>query len=229
MLKQFSVKVKEEKRKVSIKGGQKLLGCNIAVPGDISSAAFFFVAGAIVPNSALTLKNVGINPTRTGVLEVLKKMGAKLIIRKRKGNGEPSADILIKTSKLKGVIVKGKIIPRLVDEIPILAVAAAMAKGKTIFKNIGELRVKESDRIKTVCTELSKFGIKTKELKDGMVIYGGSKPKGAMTVSYGDHRVAMLAAILGLVAEGKTTVCDTGCIKTSFSEFEMILKKLQVK
>ncbi|MEI7904376.1 MAG: 3-phosphoshikimate 1-carboxyvinyltransferase [Candidatus Firestonebacteria bacterium] len=229
MLAEFGVKLREVKGKISIRGGQALKGCAITVPGDISSAAFFLIAGALVPNSEITVKNVGINPTRTGVLEVLKQMGAKLVIKKRKGRGEPSADITVRSSKLKGVTVKGSIIPRLIDEIPILAVAAAMAKGKMVFKNIGELRVKESDRIKTVCSELSKFGVKTKEMKDSMIIYGNSKPKGALTLSHGDHRVAMLAAVLGLVAEGETRVYDTACIKTSFPEFENLLGKLQVR
>ena len=228
MLKYFGVKLLVKGNKVCIKSGQQLKAQAVEVPGDISSAAFFVIAGLITPNSKLLIKNVGINPTRIGILEALKKMGAKIkVVNRRNMKFEPAADLIVETSKLKGTVIGGKIIPRLIDEIPVLAVAAAMAKGKTIFKDAGELRVKESDRIKTLCTEINKFGVKTKEFKDGFIVYGDSKPKGATSVNYGDHRIAMSMAVLGLVAKGKTILKDTACIKTSFPGFFELFKKIQ--
>ena len=188
MLKYFGVKLGIKGNKVCVKSGQELKGRSLEVPGDISSAAFFIVAGLITPGSKLVLKNVGINPTRTGIIDALLKMGAKIrITNKRNIKFEPAADLVVETSRLKGAVIGGKIIPRLIDEIPVLAVAAAAAEGKTVFKDAGELRVKESDRIKTLCAELKKFGVKTKELKDGFIVYGKAKPVGAKSVSYGDH------------------------------------------
>ncbi|OGF44815.1 MAG: 3-phosphoshikimate 1-carboxyvinyltransferase [Candidatus Firestonebacteria bacterium RIFOXYA2_FULL_40_8] len=228
MLKYFGVKLEIKGNTVCVKSGQELRGRKIEVPGDISSAAFFIVAALITPNSKLVLKNVGINPTRTGIIDALKKMGAKIkIVNKRNMKFEPVADLVVETSKLKGTVIGGKIIPRLIDEIPVLAVAAALAKGKTVFKDAGELRVKESDRIKTLCTELNKFGVKTKEFKDGFVVYGSSKPRGAKSISYGDHRIAMSMAVLALVSEGRSEIKDTACVKTSFPEFFKLFRKIQ--
>ncbi len=228
MLKYFGVKLKIKGNTVCIRSGQKLKGRRIEVPGDISSAAFFIVAGLIVPDSKLVLKNVGINPTRTGILEALLRMGAKIrIVNKRNIKFEPVADLIVQTSSLKGAVIGGKIIPRLIDEIPVLAVAAARAKGKTVFKDAGELRVKESDRIKTICTELAKFGVRTKESKNGFVVYGNSKPRGAKSISYGDHRIAMAMAVLALVSKGTSEIKDTACIDTSFPEFFGLFRKIQ--
>ncbi|MFH1074345.1 MAG: 3-phosphoshikimate 1-carboxyvinyltransferase [Candidatus Firestonebacteria bacterium] len=228
MLKYFGIKLDIKGNTVSVRSGQELKGRKIEVPGDISSAAFFIVAGLITPNSKLILKNVGINPTRTGIIDALKKMGAKIkIVNKRNMKFEPAADLIVETSKLRGTVIGGKIIPRLIDEIPVLAVAAALAKGETIFQDAAELRVKESDRITTLCTELNKFGVKTKELKDGFIVCGDSKPKGAKSISYGDHRVAMSMAVLALVSEGKSEIKDTACIKTSFPEFFRLFNIIQ--
>jgi len=228
MLKYFGVKLHINGNTVCVRSGQELKGRNIEVPGDISSAAFFLVAGLITPDSKLILKNVGINPTRTGIIDALKKMGGKIkIVNKRNEKFEPVADLIVETSCLRGTVIGGKIIPRLIDEIPVLAVAAALAKGKTIFRDAGELRVKESDRIKTLCAELKKFGVRTKELRDGFIVYGSSKPKGAESISYGDHRIAMSMAVLALVSEGKSIIKDTACIKTSFPEFFRLFKKIQ--
>lgn len=228
MLKYFGVKVGVKGNTVCVKSGQELRGKNIEVPGDISSAAFFIVAGLIAPNSKLVLKNVGINPTRTGVIEALKSMGANIkIINKRNMKFEPAADLIVESSKLRGSVIGGAIIPRLIDEIPVLAVAAAMAKGKTVFKDAGELRIKESDRIKTLCAELNKYGVKTKERKNGFVVVGSSRPKGTISLSHGDHRISMAMAVLALVAEGKSELKDTACIKTSFPEFFRLFKKIQ--
>lgn len=225
MLKYFKGNIKVSGLKVCVTGKKQISGKTINVPGDISSAAFFIVAGLIVPDSKIKLLNVGINPTRTGILDVLKKMGANIkIVNVKNLEFEPAADIIVRTSRLRAVTISGKIIPRLIDEIPVLAVAASRAKGRTVFKDIGELRVKESDRIFTLCRELRKFGVKVKELKDGIIVYGKSRSAGCTTISYGDHRIAMAMAILGLVSEGVTKIKDTACIKTSFPDFEKILK-----
>ena len=228
MLSKFGVKLSVKGNKISVKGGQSLKGTSVDVPGDISSAAFLMAAGSIVPGSKLTLLNVGINPTRTGVLDVLRRMGAKIRLGNvRGGNTEPSADITVEYAPLKGVSVGGSIIPRLIDEVPALAAAAAAAEGRTVFRGIAELRVKESDRIKTICAELAKFGVKTREFPDGMMIYGGAKLKPAKAESHGDHRIAMMAAVLGQLAPGKTEIKDTACMDTSFPGFFSLLKSLQ--
>ena len=228
MLKYFGAGLSIKGNKVTIDGGQSLKGRKIEVPGDISSAAFFIVAGMIVPNSRLVLKNVGINPTRTGIIDALKKMGGKVkLVNKRNMNFEPVAELIVSTSGLKGAVIGGKIIPRLIDEIPVLAVAASLAKGRTVFKDAGELRVKESDRIETLCTELRKFGVKVEEREDGFIVYGSSKPKGAKSISYGDHRIAMAMAVLALAANGSSEIRDTACIRTSFPEFFGLFKGMQ--
>ena len=231
MLLKFGVKLSVKGNKVSVKGGQVLKGTRIEVPGDISSAAFILVAAGIVPGSKVTLLNVGINPTRTGVLEVLSGMGAKIkLFNLRGGKAEPSADITVTYSPLKGVAVGGPVIPRLIDEIPALAAAAAVAKGRTVFRGIGELRVKESDRIKTICSELAKFGVKTEAFPDSMIIYGGARLKAAASAeSHGDHRIAMMAAVLGQAVPGITKIKHTACVDTSFPGFFGLLKSLRKK
>jgi len=231
MLLKFGVKLSVKGNRVSVESGQVLKGATIEVPGDISSAAFILVAASIVPGSKVTLLNVGINPTRTGVLEVLSRMGANIRLSNiRDGKAEPSADITVTYSPLKGVAVRGPVIPRLIDEIPALAAAAAVAKGSTVFSGIGELRVKESDRIKTICSELAKFGVKTKAFPDGMIIYGVAKLKPAAAAeSHGDHRIAMMAAVLGQTIRGKTKIKRTACVNTSFPGFFGLLKSLRKK
>ena len=201
-------------------GQKEFSGAEIHVPGDISSAAYFIVQGLIVPNSEILIRNVGVNPTRTGILDVLHRMGADIqVLDETILSEEPRANILIKTSKLKGVKIEGAIIPRIIDEIPIIAVAATQAEGVTEIRGAKELRVKESDRIATVSSELRKLGANIKELDDGMIIEGPTKLKGTTVKSYGDHRIAMAMAIAGLVAEGQTVVEDTDCIETSFPGF----------
>lgn len=209
-------------------GREELTGKEISVPGDISSAAFFMVAGAIIPNAKLSMPNVGVNPTRTGIIDVLRKMGAKIeILDEKVVSGEPRATILVTHSSLLGTNISGEIIPRIIDEIPIIAVVATQAEGITEICGARELRVKESDRIATISTELRKMGAKIKELDDGMIIEGPTKLKGAKVKSYGDHRVAMSLAIAGLIADGETTIGDTACIKTSFPGFEDLLRHVQ--
>ncbi|WP_094550682.1 3-phosphoshikimate 1-carboxyvinyltransferase [Petroclostridium xylanilyticum] len=202
---------------------------HITVPGDISSAAYFIVAGLIVPNSEITIKNVGINPTRTGIIDVLISMGGKIDISNTKTlNNEPVADITVKSSSLAGTTVEGAIIPRLIDEIPVIAVAAAAAKGTTVIKDAQELKVKESNRIKTVVTELSKAGVDIQETADGMIINGGNPITGAQFESYNDHRIAMSMAVAALIAESESTVNGAEAVNISFPGYFEILKSLRV-
>ncbi|MDO8643578.1 MAG: 3-phosphoshikimate 1-carboxyvinyltransferase, partial [bacterium] len=226
------------------RGGRRFQGRNFKIPADISSAAYFIVAGLIQPSlfpplrvrggaigggdtNKLVLKNIGINPTRTGLLDVLKKMDGRIALKNRKNwNGEPVADIEILPSRLKGTTVRGKLIPRLIDEIPILAVAAAFAQGKTTIRDAAELRVKESDRIAVLKRELSRLGVRIKERPDGLEIFGGTPLRGARVKSEGDHRIAMALAIAALFAKGKTKIQGTSCIQTSFPTFLPLLRKI---
>ena len=215
---------------VRLKPVKKLKGQRIIIPGDFSSAAFFLVAGLISrdPKTRLVVKNVGMNPTRTGAFEVLKKMGGRIEVKNRRiVCGEPVADLSVRPARLKGVSISRSIMPRLIDEIPILSVAAAVAGGKTTIRGAEELRIKETDRIRALATELTRFGIGIKELKDGLEIFGG-KPTGSLGRSYGDHRMAMSLAVLGTVAQGKTEIEDTGCIATSFPNFVPLMRQIGV-
>lgn len=226
MLACFGAKVNRKATWVSISGGQKLTAREIEVPGDISSAAFFMVAALITKNSELLIKNVGINPTRTGIIDILKQMGGKLdILNQREVSGEPAGDILVKSSRLKCVEIKGDIIPRAIDELPIVAVAAAFAQGTTKIRDAKELRVKESDRIGTMAANLRELGITATEYEDGMDIEGGV-PKaapGSAFNSHGDHRVAMSMIVAGLASDREIVVYDTACIDTSFPGFMKLI------
>ncbi|MFH1684412.1 MAG: 3-phosphoshikimate 1-carboxyvinyltransferase [Candidatus Margulisiibacteriota bacterium] len=214
-------------RGARVDGQRGFCGADIDVPGDLSSAAFFLAAALLVPNAQLLIRDVGVNPTRTGIIDVLHRMGANFEVKDEAIiSEEPRANILAKTSKLKGIQIYGEIIPRIIDEIPIIAVAATQANGTTEIRGARELRVKESDRIATVASELKKLGAHVKELEDGLIIYGPTALKGATVKSYGDHRIAMAMAIAGLIAEGETTIEDTACIETSFPGFEKILSSL---
>lgn len=230
MLKDFGVDIEIKKNIISFPGDQNisLEPQDIKVPADISSAAFFIVAALLLPDSELLLKNIGINPTRSGIIEVIKKMGGEIeFLNRSKVSGEPVADILVKSSELKGTIIKGKIIPRLIDEIPIIAVLAARAEGRTIIKDAAELRVKETDRIEALVSEFSKLGVEIKELPDGMIIEGSSAFKGGLNVdSHGDHRIAMSLAIAGLVAEEEIVITNSQVINISFPDFIERLKTL---
>jgi len=213
-------KLKVNGNSVSIEKTKELKPINMVVPGDISSAAFFIVAGLIVPNSTILLKNVGINPTRAGIIEVLKNMGGKILLQNmRNVCGETVADIVVKSSELKALEFGGEIIPRLVDEIPILALAATQAKGQTKIYGAQELRVKESDRIKTIASELTKMGADIKETKDGLIINGPITLKGSQVESYGDHRIAMMLSIASLIADGQTQINSIECVATSYTNF----------
>lgn len=222
MLRSFgaTLEIDTDTHSVTIEGGAKLQGQTVIVPGDISSAAFWLVAGAITLNSELIIENVGINPTRTGILEALQMMNADITLEnEREAAGEPVADLRVKSSKLKACIIEGAIIPRLIDEIPILAVAACFAEGTTVIKNAEELRVKESDRLAVMATELNKMGANIVELPDGLEINGGVTLKGATMDSYTDHRIAMSLAIAGLNAQGKTIINRAEAASISYPTF----------
>jgi 3-phosphoshikimate 1-carboxyvinyltransferase len=212
---------------VTITGKPQLRGQNVVVPGDISSAAFWLVAAAIVPGSQLVIENVGVNPTRTGILEVLDMMGADVQQEnQRTVAGEPVADLRIKSSQLKACTIAGEIIPRLIDEIPILAVAAVFAEGTTVIKDAEELRVKESDRIAVMASQLNKMGAKITELPDGLEIVGGTQLTGSEVDSFTDHRIAMSLAIAALNAKGTTNIHRAEAASISYPDFFATLKKV---
>ncbi|RUL55481.1 3-phosphoshikimate 1-carboxyvinyltransferase [Lysinibacillus antri] len=220
MLKQFGADIHVENGVVSFKGGQQLEATHVNVPGDISSAAFFLVAGAIVPNSKIVMNNVGVNPTRSGIVDVLEKMGANMVVTvDDESAAEPTATITIQTSELQGTTIEGDIIPRLIDEIPILALLATQATGTTIIRDAEELKVKETDRITAVVTELKKLGANIEATDDGMIIHGPTKLQGASLQSYGDHRIGMMGAIAALIADSPIEIDDTDCIAVSYPTF----------
>lgn len=228
MLKAMGADIDVKGRTVKIRPVSTLAAADITVPGDISSAAFFMVLAAISKDSCITTENVGINETRTGILDVLKSMGADIEINnRREALGEPVADITVKSSRLSGVEIGGEIIPRLIDEIPIIAVAAAFAEGKTVIKDAAELKVKESNRIKAVVCELKKCGVDIEETADGMIINGGKTLHGTEFNTYGDHRMAMSLAILAQAADGEYSIDDGECVRVSYPDFFETLKKLK--
>lgn len=229
MLKAFGAElsVDLETNSVTITGQARLKGQTVIVPGDISSAAFWLVAGAIVPGSDLTIENVGVNPTRTGVLEALAQMGADITLEnQREVAGEPVADLRVRHSKLKACTIAGDLIPRLIDEIPILAVAATFAEGTTVIRDAEELRVKESDRITITATQLNLMGANITELPDGMEIVGGRSLNGAEVDSYTDHRIAMSLAIAALNATGITTIHRAEAAAISYPDFTATLQQV---
>ena len=199
MLKQFGVELERDGTTVSIRGGQILKGSAVTVPGDISSAAFFMAAAAMIEGSEVDFKNVGLNPTRTGIIEVLRQMGAGVDILEQTGEiGEPYGDVKVKNERLKGIAISGSIIPTLIDELPIIALLATQAEGTTVIKDAAELRVKETDRIAAVTDELTKLGADITATKDGMIIKGPTALVGGELKSYGDHRIGMMAAVAAL-------------------------------
>ncbi|HEU5188863.1 MAG TPA: 3-phosphoshikimate 1-carboxyvinyltransferase [Methylomirabilota bacterium] len=222
MLGGFGARLTATPEGVTLTPGGELRGQPVAVPGDISSAAFFLVAGALMADPELTVAHVGTNPTRTGVLEVLEAMGASIRRQAPAGPGaaaEPAADLVVHRSRLRGAEIGGPVIPRLIDEVPILAVAATLAEGPTEVRDAAELRVKESDRIRAIAAELGRMGARITERPDGLRIEGGTRLRGAVVSSGGDHRMAMSLVIAGLLADGETVVEDTDCIATSFPGF----------
>lgn len=229
MLKAFGAEITSdpETKSVTIAGPAQLQGQSVIVPGDISSAAFWIVAGAIVPDSDLTIENVGINPTRTGILEALEMMDADIQLEnERIVAGEPVADIRVRHSQLKGCTIGGDIIPRLIDEIPILAVAAIFAQGQTVISDAAELRVKESDRLAVTATVLNQMGAKITEFPDGLEITGGTPLTGTDVESYDDHRIAMSLAIAALNARGTTTIHHAEAAAISYPDFTATLRQV---
>jgi 3-phosphoshikimate 1-carboxyvinyltransferase len=197
------------------------------VPGDASSAAFVVVAAALVPGSEVTIRNVGINPTRTGLLDALQAMGAQVTRENERAvAGEPVADLVIRYTALHGTEVGGDLVVRMIDELPILAVAATQAQGETVVRDAAELRVKETDRIETTVQELRRLGAEIEERPDGFVVQGPTRLRGTTVTSHGDHRLAMALAVAGLVTAGETEVDDVDCIADSFPGFEATLKTL---
>ena len=227
MLNYFGADIKNNKGVITSSPVDELYGRNLEVPGDISSAAFFMVAGLVVPDSHIIIENVGINPTRTGIIDALQAMGGYVkVLNERKSGGELVGDIEVKTSHLKATTLEGSIIPRMTDEIPVFAVAALCAEGTTYVKDASELKVKESNRIATMSTELGKMGVTITETDDGMIIEGNQKLKGSTVYSHLDHRVAMSCAIAALIAEGNTAITDADCVGISFPDFYDILENL---
>ncbi len=199
---------------------QELRACSLKVPGDISSAAFWLVAGAIHPRAELKVINCGVNPTRTGILDILSAMGADLqVVNPRTEGGEAVADIVVRSSRLKATRIGGALIPRAIDEIPVLAAAACCAEGDTVISDAGELRVKESDRIETTARELTRLGARIDTLPDGMIIHGPCRMKGTVTSGHGDHRLAMTLAVAGMVASGNTIIKNAEAVDISYPGF----------
>ncbi len=228
MLGRFGVPVSVRAGRVAVEGGGTLEGTSFTVPGDISAAAFFLVAGAVVPEAKVLLEGIGINPTRTGLVELLRKMGASILeFNRRESGGEPVADLLVRGGRpLRGVTVHGAMIPRLIDELPVLAVAAACAAGITEIRDAAELRVKEADRIAALAAELRKLGVALEERPDGMRISGGRTLEGAVVESHGDHRIAMALAVAGLAARGRTVVRGAEAVRISYPQFAADLEGL---
>lgn len=232
MLKHFQVKTVREGKAISIYGGQMPESRDFYVPGDISSAAFWLVAAAAQPGSELIVRGVGLNDTRTGILKVLVRMGAHIAEEiQNLDEGEPFGTLILKGQGLKGTTIGGSEIPNVIDELPILAVAGALAEGKTIIKDAEELRVKETDRISAVVKNLRAFGVEVEERPDGMEITGsgGAPLKAGRVESFGDHRIAMAFAVAGLFAEGESVISGAECVDTSYPGFENDLKRFQTR
>ena len=229
MIKGFGGEVQVNGRAVSVAGGQTLSGRDVHIPGDISSAAFFLVAGAIITGSEVIVRNVGINPTRDGVIEILRRMGADITsMNTRIETGEPVADVRVRGAHLRGLQIGPEMAARTIDEYPILAVAAAAAEGRTVMSGVKELRYKESDRIAAMTEGLRSLGVAVEEREDGMTIEGGKPLHGGSVKSYGDHRVAMALAIAGLASEGGVEIDDADCVNISFPSFFELLDKIRL-
>lgn len=229
MLKKLGASLNIDKYSVTVNPCKELFASDIDVPSDISSAAFFMAAAILVPNSELILENVGINPTRNGIIRVLKDMGANIEIINSNDEFEPVADIKVSYSKLHSTTISGDIIPTLIDELPLLAAVASMAEGKTVIKDAAELKVKESNRIKVMCDELSKLGVDVVETEDGMEINGTNKLLGNITINTNDdHRIAMTFAILGLISEGEIKLDNKNCVEISYPGFFDDLRRVNI-
>ena len=227
MLAHFGADVRTEGTTAVLRPARELLGQKISVPGDISSAAFFIAAALMVPGSELLIRNVGINPTRDGILTVCRSMGADIeILNPSAGSGEPVADLLVRHSSLHGTEIGGAVIPTLIDELPVIAAMACLADGKTVIRDAAELKVKESNRIAVMTEGLSAMGARVEETADGMIIHGGSPLHGAVIDSRKDHRIAMTFAVTALAASGQTEILDADCVSISYPGFYGDLKRL---
>jgi 3-phosphoshikimate 1-carboxyvinyltransferase len=227
MLEYFGVPVTKAGTNISVSGGLLPKARDFDVPGDISSAAFWLVAAAAQPGSSLCVTDLGLNPTRTGVLGVLLRMGARLKEEEQtKGPGEACGKVEILGNRLRGTVIGGAEIPNVIDELPVLAVAAALAEGTTVIKDAAELRVKESDRLAVVAQHLAAMGADVTEHADGLEIRGGRPLHGARLTSHGDHRIAMAFAIAGLFAGGETIIEDAACVETSYPGFDRQLQQI---
>lgn len=229
MLDLFKVRTRVEGKEISIAGGQRIQSCDFVVPGDISSAAFWLAAASASPGAQLRIKNVGLNPTRSGILDVLMAMGANISsVAAGDGGGEKVGEITVCGEGLRGIEISGELVANVIDELPIIAVTAALAEGTTVIREAGELRVKETDRIAAVSKNLKAMGADIDEFDDGMRIRGGKPLCGARVESYGDHRIAMAFAIAGLFADGETIIEDIDCISVSYPGFEKDLELLSL-
>ncbi len=226
MINGFGGNITAEQNRITVSPAEELFGHEITVPGDISSAAFFMVAALIVPDSEIVIRNVGLNETRTGIIDVLKSMGAAIHIEKNGKGIEPSGDITVRHSVLHGTEIDGVLIPRLIDELPVIAVAAAFAEGRTVIRNAEELKVKESNRIDAMERELVKARVDVHATEDGLLINGGNPVHGSKFESYNDHRIAMSMAVLALAAEGPSRIENPRCINISYPDFFDSLKSI---
>jgi 3-phosphoshikimate 1-carboxyvinyltransferase len=230
MFRLFGASLVRNDNGVTVRGGVELTAQEVTVPGDISSAAFFMVAALITPHSELLIKNVGVNPSRTGVIDILQAMGGDIqLLDQRDVSGEPVADILVRSSRLKGIAIAGSVVPRAIDEFPAVCIAAARAEGVTTVRDARELRVKETDRITAMAVNLRKLGITVTETEDGMDITGSDLLLGGTVDSSGDHRIAMSMSVGALVASSEITVTDINCVATSFPTFFPLLGKVAPK
>jgi 3-phosphoshikimate 1-carboxyvinyltransferase len=227
MLTAFGVAVRRQGARVAVSGPARLRAASVAVPGDLSSAAFYPAAAAASPGGDMLIRDVGVNPTRSGVLEVLEAMGASITQAcARTESGEPLADLSVRGAQLRGTTIGPELMPRLLDEIPVLAVMAALAEGETIIAGAGELRVKEVDRLSALAGELAKLGAEVVEEREGLRMLGGRRLRGTVVKSGGDHRMAMALAVAGLFADGETRVEDVACVDTSFPGFAASLAEV---
>lgn len=227
MLRLFGAQVSTEGTTAVIKPAGELHGNQVMVPGDISSAAYFIAGGLMVPGSEVLIRNVGINPTRDGILRVCRDMGAHIeLLNAGSGTGEPTADILVRHGSLHGTVIGGSLIPTLIDELPVIAAMACFAEGETVIRDAGELKVKESNRIAVMVQGLAAMGADVTETEDGMIIRGGAPLRGAVIDSRKDHRIAMTFAVTGLCADGITEIKDADCVNISYPGFYSDLKRL---
>ncbi|MCF0134069.1 MAG: 3-phosphoshikimate 1-carboxyvinyltransferase [Blautia sp.] len=226
MLNHFGAKVHSANCTASIEPEPRLEGRDINVPGDISSAAYFIAAGLLTPDSEILIRNVGVNPTRDGILKVCRSMGANITVQNQRAYGEPVADLVVKTSQLHATEISGEMIPALIDEIPILAVMAAFADGTTVIRDAAELRVKESDRIKVMAENLARMGADVEATRDGMIIHGGKPLHGAIIDPHLDHRIAMSFAVAGTLCDGPLSIRSNECVNISYPGFYQDLYRL---